>query len=705
MIKSSSTTLTTRKLPSDSDFKTEPSDLRETFNPTFGLLNEDNSTNTIGFTGGMFSPVEDEEDLTMTMGNELTTTASIRLFEKLLSSKEWSSPASFDVNLTNNFIQKYSSDESFLKKDLRFSSLENKYDLFYFNFSKIKDEYKKYCIANTLSKSKPVSLGFLSGINEKLKDEIELFGFRVISSSKDKDLFFIKKNDLNKISHIEILDKNKVIKKAEFLCDIAQSRDEKIAGLQVYKNLKYGSGLIFPYDKPQDVMYHMGTVSFPIDIIFIDSDRRVKKIAKNIQPGTLGTYGSSNISMVLEISGGASNNLGIAVGDLVKASTATDGVIKQFNSKYDALSENQQYYIKHASFSKKISFLNFNILNITKDQDNVSGILKIASTQDILAIKEASFYNLNTLFDSDYGNLLVNKLGTKKNISVVNFVEGKEIFDLEPTKKFGFSNFLAKNSFTPKEIRSLFFNIKNDLISGKKVVISSSIIDNRNILKTLFIKRAAEDLVFDNLIHSIDFVTSPVINEKIATSICKEKFNSKLTSYFELDIKKSAGLQIDENIIVIARKCLKLLESNQANLKKIVDKFINNSNEYLKIKDKPDTIKETKKEYNLSAGRISKDILIFLKEIKTIMSEMDKIKDISVIEQKIESLAVSCQSFVEIAEEIFELSNKIEEDNFVDLLSAETKKIEKSSEDVLNNLSNFSDYISKNILNKKVLSK
>ena len=67
-------------------------------------------------------------------------------------------------------------------------------------------------------------------------------------------------------------------------------------------------------------------------------------------------------------------------------------------------------------------------------------------------------------------------------------------------------------------------------------------------------------------------------------------------------------------------------------------------------------------------------------KIKKVISNMNKIKDISTVEQKIEALALSCKSFVDIAESIFELSNKIEEDNFVDLLSAETTKIEKSSE-------------------------
>ena len=57
----------------------------------------------------------------------------------------------------------------------------------------------------------------------------------------------------------------------------------------------------------------MGSVGYPIDIIFIDEESRIKKICKNIQPGSLGVYGCAGIKSVLEISGGLSDALGIKV--------------------------------------------------------------------------------------------------------------------------------------------------------------------------------------------------------------------------------------------------------------------------------------------------------------------------------------------------------------------------------------------------------
>jgi len=705
MKKKSSTTLTTRKLPSSSDFVPESSVLGETFNPTFGLLNVGNATTeAIGIESGMFSPVDDSEDLTMTMGNELTLEASLSIFRSMVNTRDWSSPASFDVSLSESNIQKYSSDESFLRKDLRFSTLDRKYDLFYFNFSKINNDYKKYCIANTLSYSRPISAGFLSGIRREDYDQIKSFGFKIISSSKDNNLLFLKKNDLNKVSHVEIFDQLNSNKKAEMLCDIAETLSEKIAGLQVYKELKYGSGLLFPYNKPQDVMYHMGSVQFPIDIIFIDSKNKIKKIAKSVLPGTIGTYGSSDTLMVLEIAGGASNNLKLQVGDFIKSSKPSDFVIKSFNSKYESLSDNKSYYIKYASFSEKISFSNFDIFNIGDNKIKVSGLLKSAKLNNQVN-KESSFYNIDSILSGEFGNIEVSKLGKKALISISKLVDSREILSINPSKKYGFANFLAKDSSTPSEIRSLFFGIKKDLSDGKKVVIASSVIDNKNILKSLFIKRASEDVVFDSSIHEISFISSPIMSHEVAEIISQDRLGARLSSYREIKIKKIAGAPIDDSIIEVADKCVEILDSSQDNLKNIVDSFKHNSEQYLKNKDKSDVIKGSIDSYNLSCQGLSKDIFDFLKKIKKVISNMNKIKDISTVEQKIEALALSCKSFVDIAESIFELSNKIEEDNFVDLLSAETTKIEKSSEDISNNITHFSDYISKNILNKKVLSR
>ena len=101
---------------------------------------------------------------------------------------------------------------------------------------------------------------------------------------------------------------------ASFVCDIADTPKKKLDGLQVYSRLKDECGLVFPYKRATDVMFHMGSVSYPIDIIFIDDNDNIKKISKNIQPGSLDVFSCSGIKNVLEVSGGTCDLLDIRVG-------------------------------------------------------------------------------------------------------------------------------------------------------------------------------------------------------------------------------------------------------------------------------------------------------------------------------------------------------------------------------------------------------
>jgi hypothetical protein len=61
---------------------------------------------------------------------------------------------------------------------------------------------------------------------------------------------------------------------------------------------------------------------------------------------------------------------------------------------------------------------------------------------------------------------------------------------------------------------------------------------------------------------------------------------------------------------------------------------------------------------------------------------------------------------VDVVEDIFALVEKISEPEiFIAELSENTEKFSKSTEDLENNINNFIDYISQNILNQKVLTK
>ncbi len=89
--------------------------------------------------------------------------------------------------------------------------------------------------------------------------------------------------------------------------DIAESPAQKAAGLEIFEALPPGFGLLFPFEKPDHVTFHMGKVRFPIDILFLmqdDRSLRVAKIIHNALPGTLDLWSYPHTACVLELPGG-----------------------------------------------------------------------------------------------------------------------------------------------------------------------------------------------------------------------------------------------------------------------------------------------------------------------------------------------------------------------------------------------------------------
>lgn len=100
---------------------------------------------------------------------------------------------------------------------------------------------------------------------------------------------------------------------ASLKCEIAADDQSKTVGLQKYASLPHGYGMIFPFDN-ETVKFHMGTVPFPIDIIFVGADNRVSRIDKYVEPGTRAKFGMSHVSAVIEANAGFCDENGIDVG-------------------------------------------------------------------------------------------------------------------------------------------------------------------------------------------------------------------------------------------------------------------------------------------------------------------------------------------------------------------------------------------------------
>jgi len=104
-----------------------------------------------------------------------------------------------------------------------------------------------------------------------------------------------------------------------FTVDTADTPAKRSAGLEPYDALNSQEGLLFTFEKPDHVVFHMGKVQFPIDIVFLMKDEfapdfKVAKIIHNAQPGALDHWSNPNTSRVLEVAGGMCAEFSIQVG-------------------------------------------------------------------------------------------------------------------------------------------------------------------------------------------------------------------------------------------------------------------------------------------------------------------------------------------------------------------------------------------------------
>ena len=95
------------------------------------------------------------------------------------------------------------------------------------------------------------------------------------------------------------------------LCDSDQSRAK---GLQGFRSLQPKEAALFVFDRPEAVTFWMGSVTFPIDIIFVSPGGYVVEVSPHCMPGSREFYGSgSPVKWVVETAEGS----GVMVGDRV----------------------------------------------------------------------------------------------------------------------------------------------------------------------------------------------------------------------------------------------------------------------------------------------------------------------------------------------------------------------------------------------------
>ena len=96
---------------------------------------------------------------------------------------------------------------------------------------------------------------------------------------------------------------------------VCDTDEAKTKGLQGFRQLRPNEAALFLFDPPEAVTFWMGSVAYPIDIVFISSDKKVVRAYPDCKPGSRDLYPSpERAAWVIETATGS----GIRVGDRVE---------------------------------------------------------------------------------------------------------------------------------------------------------------------------------------------------------------------------------------------------------------------------------------------------------------------------------------------------------------------------------------------------
>ena len=113
---------------------------------------------------------------------------------------------------------------------------------------------------------------------------------------------------------IEIKGENR---SSRFKVEIADTPELRQKGLMFREYLATTHGMLFIFDTPDKVGFWMKNTPIPLDIIFINANGHIARIARQTEPYSLDLIegGSDSIQYVLEINGNAAQQFGIREGD------------------------------------------------------------------------------------------------------------------------------------------------------------------------------------------------------------------------------------------------------------------------------------------------------------------------------------------------------------------------------------------------------
>ena len=90
-------------------------------------------------------------------------------------------------------------------------------------------------------------------------------------------------------------------------------------GLSGRDNMPDDVGMLFVFDKPSEQCMWMKDMRFSLDMIWLNENKRIEKIEKNVSPDTYpGSFCAQNSKYVLELKPDTVDRLGFNVGDSIQ---------------------------------------------------------------------------------------------------------------------------------------------------------------------------------------------------------------------------------------------------------------------------------------------------------------------------------------------------------------------------------------------------
>lgn len=104
-----------------------------------------------------------------------------------------------------------------------------------------------------------------------------------------------------------------------FSVELALTADDRATGLMNRQSMPADHGMLFRFDQTRQVLMWMKNTPLPLDMIFIDADGVIARIAEDTTPFSETIIPSvAPVRYVLELNGGTAAQRGIAAGDKVR---------------------------------------------------------------------------------------------------------------------------------------------------------------------------------------------------------------------------------------------------------------------------------------------------------------------------------------------------------------------------------------------------